>query len=62
MDAQLTRRTEPAKRSTPMLPPIGRAAVDARLPFDDDSAPYPAVGGFFWDQLLREKRGPVSRD
>ncbi len=36
----------------------GRVIVEGRPPTDDDSAPYPAAGGFFWDAVLREKRGP----
>ena len=58
MNAQLTRTVETVIRA----PLRGRVVVEARQPLDDDSAPYPAAGGFFWDQVLREKRGPLSRD
>ena len=58
VNAQLTRTVE-----TVIPAPLrGRVVVEARQPLDDDSAPYPAAGGFFWDQVLREKRGPLSRD
>ena len=61
MNAQLTRPVDLAD-SVFRAPLRGRVTVEARLPADDDSAPYPAAGGFFWDQVLREKRGPLSRD
>ncbi|TMD92306.1 MAG: hypothetical protein E6I76_17290 [Chloroflexi bacterium] len=61
MNAQMTRPADPAD-SVRRVPLRGRVIVESRLPADDDSAPYPAAGGFFWDQVLREKRGPLSRD
>ena len=61
MNAQMTRPADPADTDL-RVPLRGRVIVESRLPADDDSAPYPAAGGFFWDQVLREKRGPLSRD
>ena len=61
MNAQMTRPGDPAD-TVLRVPLRGRVIVESRLPADDDSAPYPAAGGFFWDQVLREKRGPLSRD
>jgi len=61
VNAQLTRPVDVTESVHP-APLRGRVIVESRLPADDDSAPYPAAGGFFWDQVLREKRGPLSRD
>jgi len=61
VNAQMTRTADPAD-TVLRVPLRGRVIVESRLPADDDSAPYPAAGGFFWDQVLREKRGPLSRD
>ncbi len=59
---QLTRPPHPGDASEPQVPLRGRVVVEGRLPVDDDSAPYPAAGGFFWDAVLREKRGPLASD
>jgi len=61
VNAQMTRAADRAD-TVLRVPLRGRVIVESRLPADDDSAPYPAAGGFFWDQVLREKRGPLSRD
>jgi hypothetical protein len=60
--AQLTRPPEPIEGTTLLAPRRGRVVIEARLPVDDDSAPYPAAGGFFWDLMLRQKRGPSAPD
>ena len=62
MRAQLTRPTDPTEATTLRVPLRGRVVIEGRAPDDDDSAPYPAAGGFFWDQVLRQKRGPSAPD
>jgi len=57
---QLTRPADPAA-APPSVPRRGRAAVERRLPADDDGAPYPAAGGWFWDLVLDEKLGAAAR-
>jgi hypothetical protein len=60
--AQLTRPTDPTETTTLRVPLRGRVIIEDRLPTDDDSAPYPAAGGFYWDQVLRQKRGLSAPD
>jgi hypothetical protein len=59
---QVSRPPHPVDATALQVPLRGRVVVEGRIPVDDDSAPYPAAGGFFWDAVLREKRGPLSPD
>lgn len=62
MSIQVSRPPHPVDATAEQVPLRGRVVVEGRIPVDDDSAPYPAAGGFFWDAVLREKRGPLSSD
>jgi hypothetical protein len=58
---QLTRPPDSTPGAALRVPRRGRVVVEGRLPADDDGAPYPAAGGWFWDLLLEEKLGPAAR-
>ncbi len=62
MSIQLSRPPQSVAAIAVRMPLRGRVVIEGRLPVDDNSTPYPAAGGFFWDAVLREKRGPLSED